>query len=153
MPTFVVVDPETGEEMRLVLMHRNGRTFLARQAPHIYDMNQRSARQLETNAAFAVAASTAYGTSSTDGTPPTNAAVRELLPKLMKDVGPPVDLAAARQAFYRSLIPPEELALGEWMLRQRVRGIVMPKRTTRRARPTPHVAPRTPDEIGTPPGY
>ncbi len=152
MPTITVYDPSSGRDIRLMVRkRRNGDTFYQRVNEGTYDLTKASSRQLETHAAFAEAASTAFGKRMIGDLPPATDPVRTLVPERMKAVPRDATASERRQEFYRSLLAPEERELLETMRRQKIRGQV--------ARRAPSVAPLSERPLGelrmmqAPPGY
>ncbi|MGI0066840.1 MAG: hypothetical protein ACREB9_00210 [Thermoplasmata archaeon] len=132
MPTIDVEDPATGRSIRLAVVTKGRRVFLKKVSEQSYDLSKTSPRRLESLAAFAEAATTAFGRKKTGDLPPATDPVRELVAKHMATIPRTPSAAQLKQQMYRALITPEEAKLLEQMRRQGIRG-----RVVRRPSPSP----------------
>lgn len=154
MPTIELFDPDQGRVVRLLQYKRRGKTYYRRVPESTYDISKASPRRLEALAAFAEAASAAYGEPFTEELPPASISVRELQPKIVAQAPPAAPTPAElKQAYYRSLITPEEKELLDAMEKQGIRGMVVrPKKKPAKVAFTERVLPSI-RELQAPPGY
>jgi hypothetical protein len=105
-----VVDPETGDRFRLRLRHRkDGSEYLQRVPVHVYDLSASTPRHLETLAAFAESASSAYGKRSTGEQPAAADAVRDQFAQRFARVPREESASELLQQRFRSLVGEENL--------------------------------------------
>jgi hypothetical protein len=104
-----VFDPDVGETIWLTLLKdRSGREFLRRIPRHNYDPDAATPRLLESQAAFAEAAASAYGQKMTGDLPPATEPVRTHVPEVMEQIPRSPSEAEELQAYYRSLLTSDE---------------------------------------------
>lgn len=154
MPVVDVYDPSIGRDIHLQVYARKGKVVYQRLTDDVYDMLRSSPRRIEAVAAFAEAASTAFGEHSVDGRPPTNRRVRELMPQLMARVpseGPTE--AQRKQEHYRALLEPEEREEIERLALDKVR-VRLPSPKRKETRPAFTERPLgSLRDVRPPPGY
>jgi hypothetical protein len=109
---FDVIDPDTGQRIRIVLEWRNGRPNLRELKPSISGPGQLSPREAEVRAAFAEGASRSYGRRSTGGQPAAWEPIRRSMAQTMERLTDPRrdrvrEERAERQRALRAQLPPE----------------------------------------------
>lgn len=113
MPTVEVTDPVTGETALIAIRWDGRRPIYQRLKRSIVDPHARTARELESQAAFAEAASSAFGMPSRVDEPAACEPVRHQVPRaLLRSDLPRESAREKRQVRLEAMIPPELRALG-----------------------------------------